>query len=425
MKIRSILTVGTVFAAAVALTGCTGGAGGGDDSADGEVTFQTWSLKNDTFTPYFEKVIDAFEKDHEGVTVDWVDQPADGYEDKILQQAESGELPDVVNLPPEYAQQLAAAGQLLDLTQETSLDAYGDGGVAAYTYEDLDGTYGFPWYLGTELNYWNMADWKKAGIDTPPETFQEMLDGAAKLADKGIATISDIPGPKSLQTFITDGGAEFPFMVDGKFAFDTPEAEAILERYAELYKKGAVSPEALQNAGTLDANVDNFVKGNAAWSTSAPNFIDKNIAVNAPKLLPDVKVTSGFGTPPLFVQGVGVAANSSDKKAAVEFAQYLTNDENQIEFLKLAAGYFPGTKKANEDPTQFAEAAKNDEQKVANKLAAAQMDTARVQGGDATGYTEQMENYAKQQFALAVKGELTPKEALQKASAYADENVSK
>lgn len=429
MKIRSTIAVGIAAVAALALTSCTGGgAATGGGSADGEitgtVTFQTWSLKNDKFSPYFQDIVKGFEKAHPGTTVKWIDQPADGYEDKVLQQAESGELPDVVNLPPEFAYQLAQAGQLVDLKKSSKvIDDYVSGGVGAYTYDGLSGAYGFPWYLGTELNYWNKDLLAKGGVTAPPKNIDETLDAAGKLAQAGVQTLSDVPSPKSLQIMVSDEGGKLDVYKDGKFTFNTPEAQAIVQRYADLYKAGAVTPEALQNAGTANANVNNFNKGTVAWTTAGPNYIDKDVAVNAPTLLPSVVPTAGFGTPPLFVQGISVSSKSKNSATALAFAEYVTNTENQIAFVKLAAGFFPGTKKANEDPAKFADTAQNEQQAVATTLAAAQMDKAKQTGAPA--YTEAMENYAKQQIALAVKGDITPKEALDKAVKFCEQNVAK
>jgi multiple sugar transport system substrate-binding protein len=432
MKIRRIPVAGVAAAAVLALASCTGGGAGGGDAApdagpvegqvEGKITFQTWSLKNDKFTPYFESVVEAFEEEYPDATVTWVDQPADGYEDKILQQAESGELPDVVNLPPEYAYALASAGQLLDLSSASGvLGDYVAGGVDAYRYDGISGAFGFPWYLGTELNYWNTALLADGGVTETPQTFAEALDAAEELAAEGIQSISDVPSPKSLQIMVSDGGGEQDVYADGEFVFNTPEAVAIVERYAELYEAGAISPEALQNAGTANANVNNFNKGTVAWTTAGPNYVDKDVAVNAPNLLPDVDVTHGFGNPPLFVQGISVAANSENAATALAFAEFLTNTANQIEFVKLAAGFFPGTTAANEDPAAFAEAAENEMQEVATDLAAAQMSDAQMLG--APQFTEAMETYAKQQIALAVKGDISAQEALDKAVEYAEQNV--
>lgn len=425
MKHRSLAVVGVAAAASLILAGCTGGggaapAGNGSGEITGQITFQTWSLKNEKFTPYFNDVVKAFEKAHPGTKVKWIDQPGDGYEDKILQQAESGELPDVINLPPEYAFSLASAGQLADLSKGSKvLDEYVPGGVQAYEYDGVDGSFAFPWYLGTELNYWNTSLLAKGGVTEAPATLADTLAAAQKLADAGVPMFSSVPSPKMLQIV----GAVKDIYKDGKFVFNTPEAAKVIDQYAALYKAGAVTPEALQGAGTANSNINNFNTGGVAWTTAGPNYIDKDVAVNAPNLLPDVAVTAGFGNPPLFVQGISVAKNSKNAATAMAFAEFVTNTENQIAFVKLAAGFFPGTIEANADPAAFSEKPANELQGVANELAGKQMADARMTG--APQYTEAMETYAKQQIALAVTGEITGKEALDKAVEYAQQNVVK
>ena len=72
------------------LTACgVGGADVSDTDASsaaegeitGEITFQTWNLKA-SFQDYFEGVIADFEEEYPGTSVEWIDQPADGYADK-------------------------------------------------------------------------------------------------------------------------------------------------------------------------------------------------------------------------------------------------------------------------------------------------------------------------------------------------------
>ncbi|HMR49125.1 MAG TPA: extracellular solute-binding protein [Arachnia sp.] len=434
MRNRSFVSIGVTLGAALLLASCTGGGGGtaqptnapteGDDGAlSGEITFQTWSLKNDTFTPYFEGVVKAFEDANPGTTIKWVDQPADGYEDKILQQAESGELPDVINLPPEYAFTLAKVGQLADLASVSSkLGDYVPGGIEAYTYDGIEGSFGFPWYLGTELNYWNTDLLQQGGVTEVPSTIDETLDAAEKLAAANIQTLADIPSPKSLKIFISDQGGQLDIFKDGTFGFNTPEAVKLVERWAELYQLGAVSPDALQGAGTANSNINSFNKGTVAWTTAGPNYIDRDLAVNAPTLLPKIEVMSGFGTPPLFVQGITVSGVSKNPALALAFAEYVTNTDNQIEFVKLAPGFFPGTIAANAQPDAFVVASDYEKQNRANELAADQMDRAALI--NPPQFTEAMEGYAKQQIALAVRGDITAQEALDAAVAYAEQNLA-
>ena len=188
MTVRHTAALALAAAAALALSGCSGAGSpsGSDDEISGEITFQTWSLKNDTFTPYFTALVDDFEKANPGTSVRWVDQPADGYEAKVLQQAESGELPDVMNITGGMTYQLVQAGLIRDLEKADPevLETFVPGGVNAYSYDDIDGVYGYPWYLGTDLNFWNTELLGKAGVgaDQLPQSLGENLDLAEKVA---------------------------------------------------------------------------------------------------------------------------------------------------------------------------------------------------------------------------------------------------
>lgn len=107
------LTGAAVMMLSMAACGSSSTAG-----SDKEVSFQTWNLKNDTYTPYFESLIKEFEKDNPGVTVKWIDQPADGYSDKINADAAAGTLPDVVDMSPNGAYSLAKAGVIANLSKD-------------------------------------------------------------------------------------------------------------------------------------------------------------------------------------------------------------------------------------------------------------------------------------------------------------------
>lgn len=421
-----------IAAAALSLTACTGG-GGGDDKGgstasgsakgklEGEITFQTWSLKNDRFTPYFEKIIKDFEKAHPGAKIKWIDQPGDGYEDKILQQADANELPDVINLPPEFAYKLAQVGMLMDLEKadKAKLDEYVTGATNAYKYPKIEGQYAYPWYLGTDLNWYNVALLKKAGIDTSklPTTMEELFDMAAKAAkatNGELKMISEVPRTGTLSS------AGVPIFKDGKFVFNTPEAVKIVEMYKKAYQEGAMPPEAL-NADYL-GNSALYKQGKTAWTTASAGFASE-LQKDAPSLLPETVTTPRIGHPPLFIQGISVSAKSKHPELALAFAQFVTNNENQIAFVKIAQGFFPGTKAANENPTEFTSVIKNDLQKKATEMAAKALKDAQPEYP--IQFTYDMDKNLKQQMALAVKGDISPKDALDKAVEYANKNLVK
>ncbi len=429
MKIRKTLALGVTAVAALSLTACTGapaGGGGGGGPVDtegelsGEIQFQTWSLKNEKFSPYFEALIEKFEKEHPDVTVDWLDQPGEGYQDKILSQANSNTLPDVLNLPPDIAFPLVKAGKLLDLAEaDPELEEqYNEGGWTAYSsYSGVDGTYGLPWYLGSDASWWNLAALEPYGITQGdlPDTTEAWLDLAKEIAtesDGKVQLVSSMPG---LDTFISAG---IPVMdEDGSFTFNTSEAEAIVQKYADAYAAGAMPAEAL--SGSYSGNAEMYLQGKVAYTTGGPGFAG-DLRTKAPTLVETSVATARPGTPPLFVQGINVSNDSKNKAAALAFAKFVTNEENQVEFAILTGGGFaPGTANGSDEVVSAVEGELEPAQAEAMDLMFDSLSKAKAAPFQWTG---DMSTYFNQQIALAISGDMSAKEALDKIADYANEN---
>lgn len=420
-----VLTLGL---AAGSLAACTGGNGGKeagneasiakDGPIEGNVSFQTWSLKNERFTPYFEKLIAEFEKQNPKVKIEWIDQPGDGYEQKILQQANSGQLPDVVNLPPEFAMTLAQQGMLLDISKADPgvIDKYVPGGIKGYSYDEPKGAFGFPWYLGTTVNFWNTDALKEGGVDPNklPSSQAEYEAAALKMAENG-ASAKLVDSMPSFQTFVNEGVELFK---DGKFVFNTDKAAQVVERYHQLYVKGAMVPEALTGAGEAKAPL--FPSGKTAY-TSGTGSTAIQLHQDAPKLYPKLAVSKTWGTPPLLLQGISVSAKAKNPAAALAFAEFVTNNENQVEFVKIAKGFMPGTKEGNEHPESFLSDIKDPLEKKTMELAAESMSTA--ENIRPILFTQTLETYFNQQMALAIKGEKPAKEVLDDIVKYCNDSL--
>ena len=416
-----------VASAALALTACTGGgaapapaqSSSSGGALSGTVKFQSWSLKNETFSPYFEALIDSFQKENPGVKVDWLDQPGEGYQDKVLAQANSNSLPDVVNLPPDIAYPLAKAGVLLDVNAaDPSLaSTFVPGAWQSYSYPGLTGTFGMPWYLGTDLSWWNGTELKKYGVDTDklPTTNEELIALAKQV---GTASKGKLPVLSSMPTIDLFSSSGIPVMNDaGDFTFNTPAAAAIVDQFRDAYKAGGVPPEAL--TGDFGGNADNFKAGKVAYTTATSTFAG-DLQKSAPTLRKGVLVSPRIGDAPLFVQGVSVAANSTNKDAAMAFAKYLTNTANQVAFCKIAVGFMPGTVEGSDDVDSLTKGITDELQLKAINIVVQSMKTARVL--TPVQWTGAMKTYMDQQLALALKGEIGSQEALDKIVKYANTN---
>ncbi len=410
MKIkRTPLIAGIgVLAGSALLAGCSSPApaGGADASGevDGSISFQTWSL-TPTYQDYLDEAIAAFEEEHPDASVELLDQPGDGYSEKVLSQASTGSLPDVVNLPPDFALPLAQQDMLYDASQATDMEGtYVAGAVEAFRFPGVDGVYGYPWYLGTDVNYWNAEQLDDCGLDSenPPATTTELFDQASIMAENCADSylMSRLPG---IGDFTLEG-IEILNEDGTEFVFNTPEAAAIIDRYAEAFENGEMPPSVLSS--DYLGNSQLFTQGKVAWTTGTATSID-DFEKNNPSLTGNVVVSPALNISPLYVQGVSVAANSDELATAVAFAEFITNSDNQNAFAHIA-NVFPSTLGSDEDP-YFSEddGTPSGEARV---TAFASLETAEVLQPYVVN--DAMKTYLDQQIALAIRGDISGQEAL-------------
>ncbi|PZE57319.1 sugar ABC transporter substrate-binding protein [Curtobacterium sp. MCPF17_001] len=400
-------------ATALVLTGCSSGGtastGGGDGEVSGSITLQTWAL-TPTYTDYLNGVVKAFEKKYPDAKVKLVDQPGDGYADKVLSQASSNSLPDVVNLPPDIALPLAKRGFLQDVSKDDSKlsSTYVEGALAAYDYKGVDGTFGYPWYLNTDIDYWNKTMFEKCGLDpaSPPKTTDELFTQAETMHQKcpddylmsrkpGLSDFS-LAGVKILNA----DGTKFTFANSSK-------AADLITKYAKAYKDGLM-PSSVLNTDYL-GNSTLFTQGKVAWTTGGATAIS-DFEKNNPSLKGNIIVSPALDNPPLYVQGLSVSAKSKHIATAEALAAFMTNAENQEAFAHLV-NILPSTKSSQSDP--FFSKDDGTVQAKARVLANEALKTAKnlnpVEANSA------MTDFLDQQIALAMKGGTTPEKALQTA----------
>lgn len=421
---RRIQLVAAATAALFALTACTGGGGKaapeqtGGGEITGEVSLQTWSL-TPKFTDYLNETVAAFEKEYPGTKVKLIDQPGDGYADKVLTQAASGTLPDVINLPPDFALPLVEKKMLLDVsTVDTTLtETYVPGSLAAYQFRAAEGTYAYPWYLNTDVNYWNTTKLEKCGLNPAklPATTAELFAQAEVMHEKCPKEylLSRKPGLGDLAL----AGAPILNAEGTKFEFNTPEAAAMIDQYAQAFKKGLM-PSSVLSSDYL-GNSLLFTKGEVAWTTggatSIPDFERDN-----PSLKGSVIASPALDISPLYAQGLSVSATSKNQATAVALAKWMTNAKNQAAFAHLV-NVFPSTIESAQDPffSKSDGTAASDAKIIAFKA----LETAKNM--QPYEVNSAMSDYAGQQIALAIRGDISAQEALDKAVARLNEMLER
>jgi putative chitobiose transport system substrate-binding protein len=323
-------------------------------ATSGAATVEFWTMQlQPQFTDYFQSLIATFESENPGINVKWVDIPWAAMENKILTAVSAKTPPDVVNLNPDFASQLAGRNAWLDLDTKVSQEVRSSYLPNIWKASTLNNkSFGIPWYLTTRLTIYNTDLLKQAGISKIPSTYVELAQAAQQIKDKTgkyafFVTFAPQDSGEVLQSFVQMGVT----LVDnaGKAAFNSPQGKVAFEYWVDLYKKGLLPKEVLTQ-GHRHA-IDLYQAGETAFLSSGPEFL-KSIANNAPKIAQASAIapqlTGDTGKKNVAVMNIVIPRDSKQPDAAVKFALFLTNDQNQLAFAK-AANVLPSTIKALSD----------------------------------------------------------------------------
>ncbi|MEU1329292.1 extracellular solute-binding protein [Streptomyces sp. NPDC005865] len=422
---RRAVAAGAVLAVLLPLSACGGDDDGGSQDTsgkiEGKITFQTWNLKAN-FKSYFEGLVAEFEKKYPGTDVRWVDQPGEGYADKISADAAADTLPDVVNVSPDLVAPLAKAGLALDLGKVAGKyeKEYLPGAWKSHQIPGTDGTYAFPWYLNTGPLFYNKRLFKDAGLDAdkPPKTYDQLFDDALRLAKKSdgkVATLANVP---TIEDF---GRYGVPLMnKEGTgFTFNDAKGVELLTEYKKLYDAKALDGQAL--TATPESTGKKFLTEAVAMNPGSALDLEK-FKKEAPKLYKNIGITpqiSSTGKDNMYVMGVMVNARTKQTPAAVAFAHFVTDARHQMEFAKKVA-IFPSTQGSLDDP-YFTEQDGKEETRV--RVAAAKSIKTAVNYTPVL-FSEQMKVELRNAVAKALQGKESPKEALDNAVKNCDRLLS-
>ncbi|GAA0284915.1 sugar ABC transporter substrate-binding protein [Streptomyces polychromogenes] len=433
---RSHLTrtaVATALAAGfLSLSACgLGGAGRDTGQAHrtgrvaGEITFRTLQLKP-VYTAYVQGVIDAFERKYPDVKVKWEDVPGDGYNEKLVADARAGALPDVVNLSTDSFQLLAGRGMLADV-------AALDGAVAAEyvpgAWEQFklpgkgEGVYAYPWYVTPEILTYNQDLFVRSGLDPdrPPTTVEQFFDYAERIARSSggryAAFMADPKGrlPGDWQKM----GVPLLNAAGDRFTFDTDRAVTWAERMKDLYAKGAMPKESLLKADDVNQL---YGSGRLVFGPGSPGFV-KDVKANAPQVYAQTRVagavTGTLGHIGIYAQSLGIRKDTAHPDAAAEFAKWVTNGPNQVEFSRRATIY-PSNARGLADPRFADRGDGKDAETVARAIGAEQLRTAALDANTPVQWTSQVGDAVAREMQKAVKGEEDARTAVRRAQEEAN-----
>jgi putative chitobiose transport system substrate-binding protein len=344
MKVKNLLAACLAAAGLILGAACPA-------AATENIEFWTMSLKP-KFVPYFENLVKKYEATHPGVSIEWIDFPGDLIQTKLVTRIVAGTPPALVNLNVPWADEYARDGLIVpvDALMGSSKSSYVKAAIDDLTFGGK--TYGFPLYSNVTVIACNTRLFKQAGLTRPPKSLDEQLAFANRIfAKTGKAGYA--PALSKADGYMLQQG--LPIIKDGKAAFNSPQHVALIEKLAAAYKAGGILKDHLFSEDNFPAVIAAYNGGRLAMLTAPPTALQR-IETDAKDIYDITDVAPAPLGPTGIVDGgwlihfaVPTGVDPKLLPAVAEFARYLTNDENQLAFAKLA-NVFPTTLAAANDP---------------------------------------------------------------------------
>jgi putative chitobiose transport system substrate-binding protein len=319
----------------------------GADRAGAPRTIQFWTLDlAPRFNGYLEAVIADWERRHPGFDVVWTDIPWSSVERKLLAAVFARTAPDVVNLNPLFAANLASKGGLLPL--EPVLPQGAPAGYLPRLWQAgrSDGPdarpqqYAIPWYLTTRITLANTRLLRQAGYSAPPRQWQQVpayAEAVKRRTGRYALFVTVVPDDSAelLESLVQMDVT----LLDGRHraAFNSPAGRRAFAFWTDLYRRGLL-PREVVSQGYRRA-IELYQSGELAQVGSGAEFL-RSIQTNAPGIAaatrPYPPLTGPSRQANVAVMTLAVPKQSRVARQAADFALFLTNAANQLRFAQEA-----------------------------------------------------------------------------------------
>lgn len=224
---------------------------GGEQEVKGPVTISYWHYQPTPSRTELEKAnIAEFESLNPGVKVEYIPVPWEQAHEKYITAIMAGKAADVGMVPDFWVAEFVSMGALENLEPYMAKWEHKDDFVplawaASRIYKNT--AYWMPTDLMTSALYYRVDWFQEAGIDKPPENWDQFLETAKRLTDPagnryGFGMRGGRGGERYWLTFMVMRTQAQFFDQEGNCILDRPEPVAALDWYADLYRKHQVTP---------------------------------------------------------------------------------------------------------------------------------------------------------------------------------------
>lgn len=286
-----------------------------------------WTLQMNDFSPYMNGVIQEFETQNPDIKIKWIDVPFSEGEKRTLASVLSDNTPDLVNLNPDFSALLAQKGALWEIAEENA-EQYNKEIIDSLKYKDQ--LYSLPWYATSAITIYNKTLLNNSGVDVP-KTFSE----AAQIAP-------DIKSNTSAYVFlpnITENDTMLKIL--NKYGVTTNNINSeksveVFDIFKKLYENNLIPRESVTQ--THREALEKYMSETVVLFQAGANFLNM-IKENAPQTYSHTDVapqlTGDLGQNDFSLMNFVIPLKAKNKKEALKFALFLTNEENQLELARL------------------------------------------------------------------------------------------
>ena len=308
-----------------------------------EGSLQLWTLQlAPKFNPYMDDVLGEWDTRHPEAPVRWTDLPWGSVERKLLAAVFARTAPDVVNLNPPFAANLASKGGLTDLTpllppkaQQNFLPS-----VWKAARDPEAGQIAVPWYLTVRLSLVNTDLLRQAGISGVPRRWEEVPAYARSIRERTgryglFVTVVPDDSAELLESLVQMGVT----LLDSRqrAAFNTTAGRRAFAFWTDLYREGLL-PREVVSQGQRRA-IELYQSGELALLASGAEFL-RSIQTNAPGVAAvtaaQPPLTGPDGTANVALMTLAVPRQSKQPDQSLQLALFLTNGANQARFAREA-----------------------------------------------------------------------------------------
>lgn len=294
---------------------------------DQEVVF--WTLQMNDFTPYMTDIITKFEYENPDIKIKWIDVPFSEGEKRTLAAILSNNPPSLVNLNPDFSSVLAQKGALEEIFPE-QLETFNKSLLKSL---EVNGKmYAIPWYATSAVTIYNKALLEKAGFKIPPTTYEAMGQYALDVKAK--------TGAYVFMPTITENDTMLKILnkynINSPYSLKTADSVEIFNFYKQLYKDDLIPKESINQ--THRESLEKYMSEYIVSIQAGANFLNL-IKENAPSVYKKTDVSTQLvgseGQYDFSLMNFVIPKRAKNKEAALKFALYLTNEENQLRLAKL------------------------------------------------------------------------------------------